>query len=194
MVESCKDGEGKALHDKRVHAGNKLREVVKATGNSQRIRSMSDKMFFYRLLEEYASIIKSCPSCELFSLRCNIEIDKIELMRKLLSNQEVNDVIADNYLSESPDYSKKFKVVVSRHGDGSSADHYDLHSPLLSLDADDEYSIKEHFDWWEEFLSDEDGRLAEQNLRDVTVREVRLGKIVAKIEPVQEVVYKVVKK
>jgi hypothetical protein len=194
MVESCKDGEGKALHDKRVHAGNKLREIAEATGNSQRIRSMSDKMFFYRLLEEYVSVIKSCSSCELFSLRCNIEIDKIELMRKLLSNQEVNDTIADGYLSKSPDYSKKFKVVVSRDGNGSNADHYKLHGPLLPQDADDDCSIKKHFDDWEEFLTDEDGKRAEQNLRDVTVREVRLGKIVAKIEPVQEVVYKVVKK
>jgi nitrogen regulatory protein PII-like uncharacterized protein len=65
---------------------------------------------------------------------------------------------------------------------------------LLPQDADDDCSIKKHFDDWEEFLTDEDGKRAEQNLRDVTVREVRLGKIVAKIEPVQEVVYKVVKK
>lgn len=100
----------------------------------------------------------------------------------------------ERHLTLSKDHSRKFKVVVSRDGNGSNADHYKLHGPLLPQDADDDCSIKKHFDGWEEFLTDEDGKRAEQNLRDVTVREVRLGKIVAKIEPVQEVVYKVVKK
>jgi hypothetical protein len=199
----------KELSSARVRLGkqiNELGELLQARKKEIcRTPNTADIGIFIWLCLEYSSNVKNCKNYLITA-----EDDKVNKLKRWaeeymlehglyhLKNKVISDVFTeeriDKHLTESKDHSKKFKVVVSRHDDGSSADHYDLHSPLLPLDADDEYSIKEHFDWWEEFLSDEDGRLAERNLRDVTVREVRLGKIVAKIEPVQEVVYKVVKK
>jgi hypothetical protein len=106
----------------------------------------------------------------------------------------ISKIDIEKHLAESKDHSQKFKVVVSRDCDGVSTVNYKIRSPLLSQDTDDACAIKDHFNGWDKFLKGEDGKLIDPNLRDITVREVRLGKIVAKLEPVQEVVYKVVKK
>jgi hypothetical protein len=77
------------------------------------------------------------------------------------------------------------KQVVSRNGDGSKEEHYTVHSPLLPMDINEKQAAREWFPDYEEFLLDEDGRFMANNLRDVTVRTVRLGKITYKedLEP-----------
>jgi hypothetical protein len=162
-------------------------------GYFSEIRTMEEKMFFYCVVNEYLLTIRNCTSTDLCDLAIRIQTIETRLLKDLGKKHKVSDRAAEAYLVNSPDYSKKFKVVVSRDGNGSDPNHYKIHSPLLPMDTDDG-CIKNLFCGWEEFLTDEDGKLADQNLRDVTVREVRLGKIVAKLEPVQEVVYKVVKK
>jgi hypothetical protein len=106
--------------------------------------------------------------------------------------KEVTESDVEDYLATSPKYSKPMKVVVSRDGSGSSPDHYEVHSPFLKMNTDDQWAVKEFFPDYEEFLLDEDGKRMEDNLREVSVREVRLGKIIAKasVEMVPEMVIK----
>jgi hypothetical protein len=117
--------------------------------------------------------------------------------RSVFINGILNPVLesdVEKCLNKSKNYSRKMKVVVSRNGDGSSVEHYEIHSPFLKEDVSDEWAIKEFFRDYEEFLMDEDGKFMDNNLRDVTVREVRLGKIVSKMEIVQEPVFRAVRK
>lgn len=104
----------------------------------------------------------------------------------------LDDMISD-LLKQSKTYSRKFKVVVSRDGSGSAPDHYEVHSPFLKMDADDQWAVKEFMPDYEEFLMDEDGKFMENDQREVSVREVRLGKKVAKMDIVQEPVFRMVK-
>ena len=102
------------------------------------------------------------------------------------------DESAERYMANSPKYSKPMKVVVSRDGNGQRHYHYEVRSPLLKMDTDDQWAVKEFMPDYEEFLLDEDGKRMEDNLREVSVREVRLGKIIAKasVEMVPEMVIK----
>jgi hypothetical protein len=116
--------------------------------------------------------------------------------RSLFLNGIMNPVLdsdVESYLANSPKYSKPMKVVASRDGNGSNVEHYTVHSPFLKMDTDDQWAVKEFMPDYEEFLLDEDGKLMEQNLREVSVREVRLGKKTAKMAVVNEPVFRMVK-
>jgi len=107
---------------------------------------------------------------------------------------EITEEKVEAFLTKSNDYSRKMMAVVSRDGNGSSPDHYKIHGPFLQKDVDYESAVKEAFEDWEEFLDDEDGKFVEQHLHEVTVREVRLGKVVSTMTIVDEPVYRMVKK
>jgi hypothetical protein len=87
----------------------------------------------------------------------------------------------EEFLTKSKDYSKKFKLVVSRDGNGSEAGHYQVHGRPAPIGADDECLIKQYASDYEEFLTDEDRDPADISTRDVTVREVRFGKVTSRV-------------
>jgi len=172
-VHEADIGEGKVLQTRRIEAGKLLMAESKHKYN---LRSMTDKMLFYCLIDEYLKVIKHCHCHELFCLRIDAELLKMDILTKLVSSQDVTDASAEAYLANSPNYSREFKVVVARDGDGSSCEDYEIHSDQLPMDFDDYDAVNKFFPDWQEFLMDEDGRLMEQGLREVSVRTIRLGR------------------
>lgn len=148
------------------------------------------RMLLLAIIHQFKHFVFRCRNSKLLFLKAEImklEMKlKAQLVKKYSRSHETTEEDVDDFLTKSKDHSKKFKMVVTRDGDGSDSSHYKIRSHVAGLHVSDEGLIKNNFPDYEEFLMDEDRDPADISTRDVTVREIRFGKVLSRVKVVHE--------